>query len=136
MYGALRCRWSSWGSPLRTRRSRCSATTMLSLPSTRWSRHRAWVLDDGTVLMDSTLMLEYLEPLAPPARRLMPQAPADRARALRVIGLALAACEKSVQIVYENLRPADKRDPAWLDRVHRQLLAAYRLLESECARGR
>jgi glutathione S-transferase len=94
------------------------------------------VLDDGTVLMDSTLMLEYLEPLAPPARRLMPQTPADRARALRVIGLALAANEKSVQIVYENLRPADKRDQSWLDRVHRQLLAAYRLLESECALGR
>jgi len=72
------------------------------------------VCDDGTVLMDSTLILEYAERLAVPRKSLMPAGIAELRHALRVIGLALAACEKSVQIIYErNLRPAEKRHQPW-----------------------
>ena len=67
------------------------------------------VCDDGEVLMDSTLILEYAEALAASNRSLMPTNLAERQHALRAIGLALAACEKTVQIVYErNLRPPEK----------------------------
>ena len=90
------------------------------------------VLDDGTVLMDSSLILDYLETLAPANKKLLAQQPAARARDLHILGLALAACEKSVQIVYEhNLRPAEKQHAPWLDRVSGQLLAAYSLLEKQ-----
>lgn len=90
------------------------------------------VLDDGTVLMDSSLILDYLESLAPADKKLLPQAPAARAHDLQLLGLALAACEKSVQIVYEhNLRPAEKLHAPWLDRISGQLLAAYSLLEQK-----
>jgi len=89
------------------------------------------VLDDGTVLMDSGLILEYLEALAPLGEKLLPQQAPALARDLQVIGLALAACEKTVQIVYEHhLRPAEKLHQPWLDRVTGQLLAAYALLET------
>jgi glutathione S-transferase len=92
------------------------------------------VCDDGTVLMDSTLILEHAETLAAP-RTLMPADAAERVRALRLVGLALAACEKSVQIVYEDeLRPPEKRHAPWMDRVHGQLAAAYGELESELRR--
>lgn len=92
------------------------------------------ICDDGQVLMDSTLILDYAEALAAPGRSLMPAAIAGRQQALRVIGLALAACEKSVQIVYErNLRPAEKLHQPWISRVTGQLLAAYDALESELA---
>lgn len=92
------------------------------------------VLDDGTVLMDSSLILDYLETLAPVDKKLLPQAPAERARDLHVLGLALAACEKSVQIVYEHeLRPAEKLHAPWLDRVTGQLLAAYSQLDKHLA---
>lgn len=57
------------------------------------------VCDDGTVLMDSTLILDYAENLAAPGRSLMPADIGARLQALRVIGLALAVCEKSVQII-------------------------------------
>ena len=88
------------------------------------------VCDNGEVLMDSTLILDYLEALAGPEHSLMPAALEPRISALRVIGLALAACEKSVQIVYEKqLRPADKQHAPWLERVGGQLQAAYRELE-------
>src|ERR1700755_2784514 len=45
------------------------------------------VTDDGTVLMDSTLILEHIEKLA--GRSLMPADIAAHARALRLVGLAL-----------------------------------------------
>jgi glutathione S-transferase len=85
--------------------------------------------DDGTVLMDSTLILQYAQALAAP-RSLMPvQLPALQ-QDLRLIGLALAATEKSVQIVYERgLRPPEKLHAPWVERVTGQMLAAHRLLE-------
>jgi len=91
------------------------------------------ICDDGEVLMDSTLILEYAEALARP-RSLMPARPAELQHALRVIGLALAACEKSVQIIYErNLRPPEKLHEPWVTRVTGQLHAAYEALEKEVA---
>lgn len=93
------------------------------------------VCDDGQVLMDSTLIIDYAEAIAAPRKSLMPATIPERQQALRVIGLALAACEKSVQIVYErNLRPAEKLHQPWVARVTGQLMAAYDLLESELQR--
>jgi glutathione S-transferase len=93
------------------------------------------VCDDGQVLMDSTLILDYAECLAAPGKTLMPSEVRERQHALRIIGLALTACEKSIQIVYEhNLRPAEKLHQPWLSRVHGQLLAAYHALEAELNR--
>ncbi len=92
------------------------------------------VTDEDVVLMDSNLILEHAERLVGPSHSLMPEDLPDQARALRVIGLALAACEKSVQIIYErNLRPPEKQHQPWLDRVHSQLLGAYAELEKEMA---
>lgn len=92
------------------------------------------VTDGGVVLMDSTTILEHLERLVPRDRSLVPLGIAEHVRSSRIVGLALAACEKTVQIVYErNLRPAEKQHEPWLDRIQGQLLAAYAELERECA---
>lgn len=93
------------------------------------------VCDDGTTLLDSTLILEYGAAIAR-GRSLLPRTHPQLQRALQTTGLALAACEKSVQVVYErNLRPADKQHEPWLARVTEQLLAAYGELEREFARA-
>jgi glutathione S-transferase len=92
------------------------------------------ICDDGTVLMDSTLILDYAETLAAP-RSLMPRGLAERQAALRTVGLALAACEKSVQLVYENLRPEEKRHAPWATRVLGQMHAAFGELETDLARA-
>lgn len=95
------------------------------------------VFDDGTVLLDSSLILDQFEHQAIPSKRLLPQEPAARAKALRVVGLALAACDKAVQIVYERqLRPEDKQHRPWLQRVTGQLSAACEALQMELADGR
>jgi glutathione S-transferase len=93
------------------------------------------VCDDGTVLMDSTLMLEYAQALARP-RSLVPQEPAALARTLRLVGLALAACEKAIQLYYEDLlRPPEKRHAPWIERVTGQMHAAFAALEDAAADG-
>jgi glutathione S-transferase len=90
------------------------------------------VLDDGEVLMDSTLIIDYLEALAAPGKSLIPNDLQQRLRSLRLIGLALAAFEKSVQLYYErNLRPAQIQYAPWVERVEGQLAAAYSALERE-----
>jgi len=95
------------------------------------------VCDDGEVLMDSTLIIEYAETLAGVRRNLMPHAHAERQHALRHVGLALAACEKTVAIIYErNLRPPEKLHEPWVNRVTGQLLSAYQLLETELSSKR
>jgi glutathione S-transferase len=94
------------------------------------------VCDDGEVLMDSTLIIEHAERLAAPRASLVPRSPREAQHDLRLTGLALAACEKAVQIVYETtLRPAEKQHAWWLDRVRGQLGAALATLEAELARA-
>ena len=84
------------------------------------------VLDDDQILMDSSLILEYAAGISPTGRLLLPTQGTERLRALQLNGLALAACEKTVQIVYEQqLRPQEKHHQPWLDRIQGQLLAAY-----------
>ena len=88
------------------------------------------VCDDGAVLMDSTLILDYVEGRVIPEKRLMPAEGAARREALRLTGLALAACEKCVQMIYERQqRPEDKRHEPWLERMQLQADAAFRELE-------
>jgi glutathione S-transferase len=96
-----------------------------------------FIADDGTVLMDSTLILDYVESTLPASRRLMPTVPEARLAALRVHGVALAGTEKGVSIVYEmEQRPEDKRHKPWLDRTVMQLHAALDELEPVAAKAK
>ncbi len=92
------------------------------------------VCDDGTVLSDSSLILDYLEQLAAPEHGLMPRELPRRLRALHLLGVALTACDKTVQAVYERQqRPPEKLHQPWLDRVRLQIEAAYTALEAAVA---
>jgi len=92
------------------------------------------VLDDGQVLMDSTLIIDYAAGLPGARRVLWPADGAARAHAYVLTGLALAASEKAVQLVYEDLlRPEDKRHGPWVARVTGQLSAALAALEAQLA---
>jgi glutathione S-transferase len=95
------------------------------------------ICDDGTVLMDSTLILDYIESTVEPARRLTPVEGEPRKEALRISGLALAAAEKCVQMIYEHQqRPPEKRHEPWLQRVESQANAGFVELEKAMKPGR
>lgn len=88
--------------------------------------------DDGEVIMDSSLILQFIETTKTSATSLWAKNPADLQHEFRAVSLALAACEKSVQLVYErSLRPASAQYEPWMTRVSGQILAAYAALEQE-----
>jgi glutathione S-transferase len=90
------------------------------------------VCDDGTVLMESGLILDYLEAVA--GRSLWPAHPASRRHALRVAGLALAVSEKVVQMVIEKrVRPAELLYETWFLRIKQQLAGTLAALDAALA---
>ena len=93
------------------------------------------ICDDGQVLVDSTLIIDYLESLAG-GKRMMPADEGNYIRALNVIGAALVAMEKVVQLIYElKHRPEEARHQPWIDRVQQQLGEAVTLLEQAVGDG-
>lgn len=90
------------------------------------------ITDDGTILMESTVILELVEKLSANGMSLMPDDVSDLIRVQRIVGLALIAAEKTVQKVYEfNMRNGETPNPVWLARVETQLAEAYSALNAE-----
>ena len=76
------------------------------------------VADDGTVLVESNVILEYLATLSPSIAALMPRT----LPTFRATGLALTICEKAVQVHYEReLRAPSERSQSWIARIDKQL---------------
>src|SRR5258708_19878848 len=63
------------------------------------------VCDDGTVLMDSTLILDYVESIVEPKKRLTPANGSGRREALRIPGLPLPAPHKAVAVASAHTTP-------------------------------
>jgi glutathione S-transferase len=73
------------------------------------------ILDDGTALYDSPVILEYLDHHAG-GGRIIPKDPQRRFAALRLQALADGIMDASVLISYEaRYRAAERHEPKWLD---------------------
>ena len=93
------------------------------------------ICDDGQLLVDSALIIDYLESLAGRGK-LMPSDEAGYISALNVIGTALMANEKVVQLIYElRQRPEEKQFQGWIDRLQTQLDGALTILEEHVGDG-
>ena len=89
------------------------------------------ITDDNQVLIDSTLIINYLEKYCGHTPAPTSASGVEELRDLHLTGFALAACEKAVQIVYEHrLRPEEKQHQPWVDRVTQQLHGAWQTLEN------
>jgi glutathione S-transferase len=92
------------------------------------------VLDDGEVLTESAMMLDYLDDLVGAERALMPATGIARRDVQRLIALATGAIDKSVSIVLERIfRPVEMHSEAWLSRCRIQVDGALRELDKACA---
>ena len=79
------------------------------------------ICDDGQILVDSNLIIDYLESLVGRGK-LMPADEKNYIRALSIIGAAMVANEKTVQLIYElKERPQDAHYQPWVDRVRRHI---------------
>lgn len=90
------------------------------------------VLDDGTVLTDSHLILAHLDHRVGPARALWPADEAARAGALRVVGLACGVADKAVSLFYEK-RLHETVSELWVERCLSQITETLATLEAERA---
>ncbi|MFN8830281.1 MAG: glutathione S-transferase family protein [Labrys sp. (in: a-proteobacteria)] len=89
------------------------------------------VADDGTVLMESQLIIEHMEDVA--GKSLRPADPAARVADLRATGLSIVVCEKAIGIEYERKRPEAVRYQPWMDRIRTQLNEALSAVETIAA---
>ncbi len=91
-------------------------------------------LADGTALVDSTYILDYLDDLVGPDRSLVPPTGAARAAVQRHVAVALGLTEKSVEYRTETMRrPPDKVVADRVARVARQIAAALAWLEKRAS---
>lgn len=80
----------------------------------------ALVLDDGTVVHDSPVIIEYLETLDL-APRLLPAPGAQRVAHRQVEAVADGVCDAVVLTVLERARPAARQSAEWIARQRRKV---------------
>lgn len=89
------------------------------------------ILDDGTVLIESFAICDWLEETATPGRTLIPESGRQRMDCLQTLALAHAATEKAVAMVYErNRRPEELHWREWQQRVAGQVRGGLGALDA------
>src|SRR5271165_1544599 len=78
------------------------------------------VLDDGTTLFDSRVIVEYLDTVSP-VSRLIPEPNRQRIGVRRWEALADGICDAAVAIVLENKRAPRHQDKPWLVHQRRKI---------------
>ena len=96
----------------------------------------ALVLDDGEVLFDSNAIVDHLDEVYGHVLRLIPTSGADRRAVLRLVAVAMGACEKGLQAAYErNHHPPDKLHQPWIDDCLAQVANALSYIEEQIVPG-
>jgi len=89
-----------------------------------------FVLDDGTTLFDSRVIVEYLDTVSP-VSRLIPEPNRQRIGVRRWEALADGICDAAVAIALETKRPARQQDKHWLERQRSKVDLALQELARE-----
>lgn len=103
--------------PVRTVEDRASIEKLNPL-----GRIPALVLDDGEVLIESAMIIDYLDELAGPDRALTPPSGPERRKVNRLVAIGNGVMEKYVAAYYETARrPATHVWQPWLERLRQQI---------------
>lgn len=93
------------------------------------------VLDDGEVMCESAMILDYLDDRVGPTRALLPASGRERRETLKLMAMAIGAADKGREQIYEHaFRPSDKRHEPWLERLRTQMHGGLAELEGYCER--
>jgi glutathione S-transferase len=90
------------------------------------------VLDDGTPLFDSRVIVEYLDTVSP-VSRLIPEPSRQRIAVKRLEALADGICDAAAAIVLERRRPAPQQSAEWSERQQRKIDLGVGALAAEGA---
>jgi glutathione S-transferase len=89
------------------------------------------ILEDGTTLFDSRVILEYLDHRSG-GDRIIPREADARFSALRLQALCDGIMDASILRIYEiRFRPAERREPKWLEHQTDKVTRALAALEGE-----
>jgi glutathione S-transferase len=88
------------------------------------------VLDNGEVVIESGVILDYLDETVGPARAMIASSGNLRRHALKVCALATGLADKAVNLVYEHVLH-QTISPQWVERCRTQILAALDALEAD-----
>jgi glutathione S-transferase len=90
------------------------------------------VLDDGTHLFDSRVIVEYLDTVSP-VSRLIPEPSRQRIAVKRWEALADGICDATAAMVQERKRPAAIQSPEWIARQQQKVTAGVAELAHDLA---
>ncbi len=88
------------------------------------------VLDDGTALFDSRVIVEFLDNVSPIAR-LIPEENRERVAVRRWEALADGALDAGLLIRYESLRPKKEQSKAWVEKQSGKLKRGLAMISAE-----
>jgi glutathione S-transferase len=84
------------------------------------------VLDDGACLVESGAILDEIDQMVSPERRLTPSDNPLRRRVAQTAAIALACAEKAQWAFYEDrVRPAEKVHAPWIEHNDNQVLGGF-----------
>lgn len=88
------------------------------------------ILEDGTTLFDSRVILEYLDHRAG-GGKIVPAEPGARFAALRLQALADGVTDASLLVLYEGrFRASERHEPKWLDYQNDKIRRGFAALEA------
>lgn len=90
------------------------------------------VLPGGETIIESHMMIDYLDGLFPPDQRLFPAREPQRHRALKIASLGMGLAEKAVSLFYEQ-RLHETVSAVWAGRCRMQILSTAAELERQVA---
>lgn len=91
------------------------------------------VLDDGEALIESTIILDYLDELVGADKAMLPRSGIDRRRHLRICALASGLGDKAVSLLYERVLRKEQL-ALWVERCQAQIGDVLGVLEAERAK--
>lgn len=88
------------------------------------------VLDDGEALIESAIILDYLDELVGEGKAMLPRDGAERRRHLRICALACGLGDKAVSLLYERVLRKEQL-ALWVERCQAQIADVLGALEAE-----
>lgn len=98
------------------------------------ARVPALILDEGETLVDSTVIIDYLDELAPDDKLLTPRSGPVRRSVLRLATIAMGMSERAVQLRTEVVRrPTHLQSPDFIDGYERAIRDSIDQLQREAS---
>ncbi|QOZ12320.1 glutathione S-transferase family protein [Bradyrhizobium sp. CCBAU 51765] len=91
------------------------------------------VLDDGEALIESMIILDYLDDLVGPDKAMLPRGGVERRKHLRICALASGLGDKAVSLLYERVLRKEQL-ALWVERCQAQIGDVLKVLEAERAK--